>query len=123
MSQENVEVVRAIWGVFMRAGFPADAFSDDVEWHTATDLPDSGSGSEPLRGPAQVARMLADGWENVEVPWLRILGERARLCRAEHRGGRGHDSGHVPVRQRGEQVPLVMGRRSRDTPARGSGSS
>jgi hypothetical protein len=38
MSQENVELVRAMWATFMEGGFPADAFSDEVEcrgcWRT-----------------------------------------------------------------------------------------
>jgi ketosteroid isomerase-like protein len=99
MSQENVDAVRAIWRTFMRAGFPAEAFSDDVEWYTAADLPDSGSGSEPVRGPAQVARMLADGWENVEEPWLRVdefLDCGDRVLVTWHGGGTSR-AGRVPV--------------------------
>jgi ketosteroid isomerase-like protein len=99
MSQENVEVVRAIWGTFMRAGFPAEAFSDDVEWYTAADLPDSGSGSEPVRGPVQVAEMLADGWQTVEEPWVRAdefldCGDRVLVT---WRGGGTSRVGRVPV--------------------------
>jgi hypothetical protein len=60
MSQENVDAVRAIWRTFMSAGFPAEGLSEDVEWHAAADLPDGGSGSEPVRGPASAAQMLAD---------------------------------------------------------------
>jgi ketosteroid isomerase-like protein len=99
MSQENVELVRGIWRVFASGGFPAEAFSEEVEWHTASDLPDSGSGSEPLRGPTAVARMLAEGWENVEEPWLHAdefldCGERVLVT---WRGGGTSRAGRVPV--------------------------
>src|SRR4051812_21452757 len=83
----------------MGGGFPGEAFSDDVEWYRAVDLPDSGSGSEPVRGPAQVARMVADGWENVEKPWLRVdefLACGGRVV-VTWRGGGTSRAGRVPV--------------------------
>ncbi len=64
MSQENVEVVRAIWQAFARFEFPAEAFAEDVEWHTASDLPDP----ETCRGVAAVQRMPAEGWAMVVDP-------------------------------------------------------
>ena len=99
MSEENVDAVRAIWRTFMRGGFPAEALSEDVEWHTAADLPDGGSESEPVRGPAQVAQMLADGWGTVEDPWLRAdefldCGDRVVVT---WRGGGTSRVGRVPV--------------------------
>jgi ketosteroid isomerase-like protein len=99
MSQENVEVVRSIWHTFMRGGFPAEALSDDVEWYIAADLPDSGPGSEPVRGPAGVAQMLADGWATVEEPWLQAdefldCGDRVLVT---WRGGGTSRVGRVPV--------------------------
>ena len=99
MSQENVDAVQAIWRAFTNGGFPAPAFSEDVEWHTAADLPDSGSGSEPVRGPGQVAQMLADGWGTVEDPWLRAdefldCGDRVLVT---WRGGGTSRVGRVPV--------------------------
>ena len=64
MSQENVEIVREVWAAFARFKFPADAFADEIEWHTARDLPDR----ETCRGPAAVQRMLAEGWSTVVDP-------------------------------------------------------
>lgn len=64
MSHENVEAVRGIWEAFSRFEFPADAFAEDVRWHTARDLPDP----ETCTGPAAVQGMLAEGWENVVDP-------------------------------------------------------
>ena len=72
MSQENVEVVRAIWTAFLAGGFPDGLFADDVEWHTAPDLPDSGADAEPVRGPEGIRQMLASGWETVDEPWLKV---------------------------------------------------
>ena len=97
MSQENVEVVRAMWATFIEGGFPAEALSADVEWHTAADLPEGGSGSEPLRGPGQVARMLADGWGTYEVA-------DGRVCRVHE------------FRTRDEALEAV-GRAENDMPA------
>jgi ketosteroid isomerase-like protein len=99
MSRENVEIVQAIWDAFARSRFPAEAFSEDVEWHTAPDLPDGGSGSDPVRGRFQVARMLAHGWETVEEPWLQAdefldSGDRVIVI---WRGGGISRVGRVPV--------------------------
>jgi ketosteroid isomerase-like protein len=67
-SQENVEIVRAIWQAFAKGGFPAAAFADDVEWHTAADLPDR----ETCKGTAAIQQMLADGWATVNDPGLEV---------------------------------------------------
>jgi ketosteroid isomerase-like protein len=64
MAQENVEAVRGIWEAFSRFEFPAEAFAEEVRWHTARDLPDP----ETCTGPAAVQGMLAEGWENVVDP-------------------------------------------------------
>jgi ketosteroid isomerase-like protein len=64
MSQENVEIVRAVWRAFSSFEFPTEAFAEDVEWHTAADLPDQ----ETCKGQAAVQQMLATGWENVIDP-------------------------------------------------------
>lgn len=64
MSQENLEIVRSVWAAFERFDFPAEAFAEHVEWHTAQDLPDR----ETCRGPAAVQRMLAEGWGTVLDP-------------------------------------------------------
>jgi ketosteroid isomerase-like protein len=64
MSQENVETVQAIWRAFSSFQFPTEAFAEDVEWHTAADLPDT----ETCRGPLAVQQMLAAGWETVVDP-------------------------------------------------------
>ena len=110
MSQENVDTVQAIWRTFMRSGFPADAFSDDVEWFTAADLPDGGAGSEPLRGPAQVAQMLADGWQTVDDPWLRAdefldCGDSVLVT---WRGGGTSRVGRVPVEWREAHIYALV---------------
>ena len=64
MSRENVEIVKGVWAAFARFEFPAEAFADDVEWHTARDLPDR----ETCRGTAAVQQMLAEGWGTVVDP-------------------------------------------------------
>jgi ketosteroid isomerase-like protein len=61
VSQENVEIVRSLWGAFERGEVPPEAFAEDVEWHTASDMPDS----ETCRGVDAIQRMLATGWETV----------------------------------------------------------
>ena len=66
MSQENVGIVRALWRAFERFDVPPEAFAEDVEWHTAADLPDS----EISRGASAIQQMLALGWENVVEPKL-----------------------------------------------------
>jgi ketosteroid isomerase-like protein len=68
MSQENVEIVRRMWDVFAAGSFPADVFADGVEWHLARDIPDTGV----CRGPAEIARMLTEGWATVTQPWIRV---------------------------------------------------
>lgn len=70
MPDEAIEVVRAVWEAFVRMDFPADAFDDEVRWHTASDLPDAGT----VRGPAAVANMLAEGWATVTEPELWVEG-------------------------------------------------
>jgi hypothetical protein len=57
MSQENAELVREIWRAFARFEFPAEAFDEAIEWHTAADLPDR----EIAKGWAAVQGMLAAG--------------------------------------------------------------
>jgi ketosteroid isomerase-like protein len=64
MSREDVEVVRAIWEAFSRFEFPAEAFAEDVEWQTASDLPDP----EICKGVPAIQRMLAEGWGTVTDP-------------------------------------------------------
>src|SRR5438105_1527072 len=66
MSQENVEIIRALWRAFERGQVPADAFADEVEWHTATDMPDA----ETCKGVQAIRQMLAVGWENTLDPGL-----------------------------------------------------
>jgi uncharacterized protein len=70
MSQENLELVRAIWTEFVRGGFPEDMFTDDVTWEVAADEPEGGSEAGPIRGAADIRRMLASFWETVEQPRL-----------------------------------------------------
>jgi ketosteroid isomerase-like protein len=95
MSEENVEIVRSIWRAFSSFQFPIEAFAEDVEWHTAADLPDQ----EICSGQAAVQQMLATGWENVfhpgcEAEELREVGDRVVV---RWRGwGRGRVS-EVPI--------------------------
>jgi ketosteroid isomerase-like protein len=70
MSQENVEIVEAIWAEFVRGRFPEDRFTDDVTWHVADDEPEGGADSGPIRGPADVRKMLASFWETVDESWV-----------------------------------------------------
>jgi uncharacterized protein len=99
MSQAALDVVRSIWTVFGRGGFPDTLFDQDVEWHTAPDLPDGGADAEPLRGPDAVRQMLASGWETVEAPWLKVdeyldCGDQIVVT---WRGGGTSRVGRVPV--------------------------
>jgi ketosteroid isomerase-like protein len=92
VSEENVQIVREIWDAFERGGFPAERFADDAEWHTASDMPDS----EVCRGPAEIQRMLADGWENVVDPGLRVeelIDAGARVLVRWRGWGKGRASG------------------------------
>jgi ketosteroid isomerase-like protein len=95
MSEENVESVRAIWRAFSGFRFPTEAFAEEVEWHTAADLPDR----EICRGRAAVQQMLAAGWEMVvdpgcEAEELMDAGDRVVV---RWRGwGKGRTSG-VPI--------------------------
>jgi ketosteroid isomerase-like protein len=105
MSQENVEIVRAIWRAFSRFEFPADAFSDDVVWHTAADMPDR----EACRGQVAVQQMLASGWGTVIDPGCEAeefidAGERVVV---RWRGwGEGRASG-VPIDWRESHIYLL----------------
>jgi len=56
--REDVDAVRRIWADFGRLRFPAEAFDDGAEWHTASDEPDAGT----YRGPAEIGRMLTESW-------------------------------------------------------------
>ena len=70
MSQENVEIVEAIWAEFVRGRFPADRFTEDVTWHVAADEPEGGADSGPICGHADIQRMLASFWETVDDSWV-----------------------------------------------------
>ena len=92
MSQENVEIIRRLWDSFAAGSVPASAFADDVEWHTARDLPDP----EVCRGLAQIARMLAEAWATVTEPWLQVeelLGAGDQVVVRWRGGGIGRASG------------------------------
>ena len=70
MSQENVEIVEAIWVEFVGGRFPEDRFTEEVTWTVATDEPEGGQEAGPIRGPAEVQEMLARFWETVDQPWV-----------------------------------------------------
>src|SRR4026207_775766 len=94
MSHENVEAVRGIWEAVARFEFPADAFAEDVRWHTARDLPDP----ETCTGPAAVQGMLAEGGENGGEPgWPGGVLDAGEVVAVRWRGwGTGRGSG-IPV--------------------------
>ena len=95
MSEENLEAVREIWSVFERSGFPAESFDPEVEWHTASDLPEH----EVCRGTDAIQRMLVAGWENVSEPGLQAeeLADAGDWVAVRWRGwGTGRASG-VPI--------------------------
>jgi ketosteroid isomerase-like protein len=99
MSSENVRVVEAMWDVFRRGGFPTGAFSEDVAWYVAPDVPESGPGSKPLRGPEEIRQMLASGWETVSDPWLKtdeVIDRGDRVVVRWRGGGIGRGS-EIPV--------------------------
>ena len=95
MSQQDLEIVRGLWRAFQRGEVPAEAFAEDVEWHTASDMPDS----ETCTGVRAIRSMLARGWETavdsgLEAEEFRDAGERVVV---RWRGwGRGRASG-LPV--------------------------
>src|SRR5437764_8594042 len=68
MSRDNVEIVRGLWRAFERREVPPQAFAEDVEWHTASDMPDS----ETCTGVQAIQTMLAVEWENVIDPGLEV---------------------------------------------------
>jgi GNAT superfamily N-acetyltransferase/ketosteroid isomerase-like protein len=107
MSRENIEVVREIWRAFERFEFPADAFDEDVEWHTAADLPDR----ETCRGRAAVQRMLAAGWETVVDPGCQadeLIDAGERIVVGWRGWGRGRASG-IPIDWHEAHVYSVRG--------------
>jgi ketosteroid isomerase-like protein len=98
MATADVEVVKQVWDVFRRGGFPDDALAEDIEWHRASDEPEATPGV-PLRGPDEVAEMLASSWETVVDAWVEVdefiaAGDRVVVC--WRGGGNGRVSG-VPV--------------------------
>ena len=57
MSQENVDIVRALWETFNETKAPVlDAVHSDVKWHTRADLPDS----DTYHGHDGVAKLASD---------------------------------------------------------------
>ena len=64
MSQQNVEIVRALWRAFETSEIPPDVFAEEVAWHTASDLPDP----ETRLGRKAILRKLAADWENAVDP-------------------------------------------------------
>jgi ketosteroid isomerase-like protein len=68
MSQADQEIVRALWRAFERLEVPPEAFAEEVEWHTASDIPDP----ETCRGVKAIQRMLAAGWENIVDPGMQV---------------------------------------------------
>jgi ketosteroid isomerase-like protein len=63
MSEENVQAVRAGYEVFNRTHEPVpEMLHPEVEWHTAEDLPDSGT----HRGVNGIAKLFSDWAESFE---------------------------------------------------------
>jgi ketosteroid isomerase-like protein len=58
MGSAELDVVRGIWDEFSRLSFPAEAFDERAEWHTARDEPDATT----YRGRDEIGSMLADTW-------------------------------------------------------------
>jgi ketosteroid isomerase-like protein len=106
MSQENVEVVQSIWRSFMGGDFSHEDFTDDVEWRTAPDLPESAPDAAPIRGAAEIRQMLAGGWETVEEPWIEVdeFLDRGDQVVVVWRGGGVGRVGRVPVEWRETHV-------------------
>ena len=113
MSQENVEIVKAIWAEFVRGGFPEDRFTDDVTWQVAADEPEGGSEAGPIRGRADIQRMLASFWETVEQSWVQAdefvdAGDRVIV---RWRGGGIGRASRLPVEWHETHVYALSGRR------------
>jgi hypothetical protein len=75
MSQENLELVREIWRAFERFEFPAEAFDEGVEWHTAADLrpsrPWGGNTHRPGRAQLETTyppKLHVPNWPKVFAP-------------------------------------------------------
>jgi len=62
MSEENVEIVRAMLDAFNRGDFDAslEFLAEDIEWHDPADVRGAGVHRGPERGPP-VLRRLARG--------------------------------------------------------------
>jgi ketosteroid isomerase-like protein len=107
VSQDNVDIVRGIWEAFARFEFPAEAFAEDVKWHTARDLPDH----ETCTGLAEVQQMLAAGWETVVDPGCEAedLVDGGERVAVRWRGwGTGRSSG-IPIDWREAHTYTVRG--------------
>ena len=92
---EQMDAVRAVWDAFERGEMPFDAFEERAEWYTASDLPDK----EVLVGPAEIAQMLAKGWETVVDGGCKadeIVEDGGRVLVRWHGWGTGRASG-IPV--------------------------
>ncbi len=70
MSQENVEIVEAIWAEFVRGRFPEDRFTDDVHGTSRTMSPRAGRTAAQFVARADVRKMLASFWETVDESWV-----------------------------------------------------
>jgi ketosteroid isomerase-like protein len=59
MSQENVEIVRALWAGLERGEVPLDLCNEDIELRTAAEIPVA----DEYRGHAGVRQWATDVWE------------------------------------------------------------
>jgi uncharacterized protein len=94
MSQENVEIVRAMLNAFNRGDFEASLqFLDEgVEWHDPPDVPDAGV----HRGPEEVRRWMArwlGAWESYTAEAEELIDAGDQVVVVHHERGRGKGSG------------------------------
>jgi ketosteroid isomerase-like protein len=94
MSQENVEVVRAIYGAWEAGDYPAafDRFHEDVEWLGPPDVSSSGA----ARGHEGVRQALATWvgtWEDYHYELGELIDSGDQVLVAGRQRGRGKGSG------------------------------
>ncbi|HET9120579.1 MAG TPA: nuclear transport factor 2 family protein [Solirubrobacterales bacterium] len=94
MSEENVEIVRAMLDAFNRGDFDAslEFLAEDIEWHDPADVPGAGV----HRGPDEVRRFFVawlGAWETYTAEAEELIDAGDRVVVVHHEWGRGRESG------------------------------
>jgi ketosteroid isomerase-like protein len=94
MSQENVEVVRAIYGAYERGDFEAvfERFDEDVEWFGPPDVSSSGL-ARGHEGVNQSLSTWVDIWDEFHFELRQLIDAGDEVVAAGWQSGRGKGSG------------------------------